>query len=153
MPRIWLGKPDINLLTHMQELVQLNRDRIQQLTAAAAAEQHNVSKVDRHRNGSLLVQDSTGREGAAQLPGSVTIQQAAVSSQWSPVAFSESVADGMKVVQHAGQPWILFRDADGNCACIEDCCAHRACPLSLVGAAAAEPLLFTVRWCLNHCVL
>jgi chlorophyllide a oxygenase len=30
-----------------------------------------------------------------------------------------------------GAAWLLFRDASGRAACINDACAHRACPLSL----------------------
>ena len=32
---------------------------------------------------------------------------------------------------YKGQPWVLFRDAQGAPACVLDECAHRACPLSL----------------------
>ena len=34
-------------------------------------------------------------------------------------------------VELFGEPWVLFRDADGAAACVKDECAHRACPLSL----------------------
>lgn len=116
----------------MQDLVQLNMNRIQQLNALEAA------------------QRSQGRQGppgkpsrspaktahAMPLPVSrvVPAQAPDVEGSWVPVAFSSSVGSDMTTLQRAGQPWILFRDASGGAACIEDCCAHRACPLSLVSA-------------------
>lgn len=29
------------------------------------------------------------------------------------------------------EPWVLFRDEECNPACVQDECAHRACPLSI----------------------
>ena len=60
------------------------------------------------------------------------LEQSAAQSSWVPVALSAIVKDGMVTFRHAGHPWVLFRQANGAPAAIEDCCAHRACPLSLV---------------------
>lgn len=30
-----------------------------------------------------------------------------------------------------GRPWVLFRDESNTVACVQDECAHRACPLSI----------------------
>ena len=38
----------------------------------------------------------------------------------------------MVTMELFGEPWVLFRDAQGLAACVKDACAHRACPLSLV---------------------
>ena len=29
------------------------------------------------------------------------------------------------------ETWVMFRDEQGNAACVKDQCAHRACPLSI----------------------
>lgn len=52
---------------------------------------------------------------------------------WYPVAFSSQLKEGAMVTMELfGQPWVLFRDAQGLPSCVKDACAHRACPLSLV---------------------
>ena len=49
------------------------------------------------------------------------------------MAFSSQMKDGAMVTMELfGQPWVLFRDAQGLPSCVKDACAHRACPLSLV---------------------
>lgn len=54
---------------------------------------------------------------------------------WYPVAFSSQMKDGAMVTMELfGQPWVLFRDAQGLPSCVKDACAHRACPLSLVSS-------------------
>ena len=56
---------------------------------------------------------------------------------WFPVAFSSQLkGDEMVTMELFGEPWVLFRDAQGLAACVKDACAHRACPLSLVRASA-----------------
>jgi hypothetical protein len=56
---------------------------------------------------------------------------------WYPVAFSSQLTPGaMVTLELFGQAWVLFRDAQGLAACVHDACAHRACPLSLVGSSS-----------------
>ena len=53
---------------------------------------------------------------------------------WFPAAFSSQLKEGAMVTMELfGEPWVMFRDAQGQAACVKDACAHRACPLSLVG--------------------
>lgn len=113
----------------MQDLVQLNINRIQQLTELEA----------QHSSGRVPSTVDTRKRKAAREPTAMPVsrvlpsQPLDTSGSWVPVAFAESITAGeMTTFQHAGQPWVLFRDGSGNAACIEDCCAHRACPLSLV---------------------
>ena len=55
---------------------------------------------------------------------------------WFPVAFSSQLKeDAMVTMELFGEPWVMFRDAQGLAACVKDACAHRACPLSLVRCA------------------
>jgi chlorophyllide a oxygenase len=59
---------------------------------------------------------------------------------WFPAAFSAKLARGAAVpFELLGEPWVLFRDADGAPACVRDECTHRACPLSLARARHAGP--------------
>lgn len=51
---------------------------------------------------------------------------------WYPIDFSRNLtADMMIPFELFGEPWVLFRDAQGSVGCVRDSCAHRACPLSL----------------------
>jgi chlorophyllide a oxygenase len=51
---------------------------------------------------------------------------------WYPVEFSRTLAaDTIIPLQLFDEPWVLFRQKDGQPSCIRDSCAHRACPLSL----------------------
>lgn len=40
-------------------------------------------------------------------------------------------ADMLLPFELFGEPWVLFRDEHGHAACLQDECAHRACPLSV----------------------
>lgn len=51
---------------------------------------------------------------------------------WYPVEFSSRVDSSTMIpLELFGHSWVLFRDASGQAACVQDECAHRACPLSL----------------------
>ncbi|MFE6685646.1 Rieske 2Fe-2S domain-containing protein [Streptomyces sp. NPDC057743] len=53
-------------------------------------------------------------------------------NQWHPVAPSASLAPGaMRKITALGEPWLLFRRADGAPALLADRCPHRGAPLSL----------------------
>lgn len=48
------------------------------------------------------------------------------------VSHSQTLAKDMMVpIELFNENWVLFRDENGQPACIKDTCAHRACPLSL----------------------
>jgi chlorophyllide a oxygenase len=52
-------------------------------------------------------------------------------NHWFAVQFADKVQpDMMLPFELFGEPWVLFRDAEGRAACVRDECAHRACPLS-----------------------
>ncbi|MGB7416921.1 MAG: Rieske 2Fe-2S domain-containing protein, partial [Thermosynechococcaceae cyanobacterium] len=51
---------------------------------------------------------------------------------WYAVEFSSKLlSTNLISVELFDEPWVLFRNPQGQVACIEDECAHRACPLSL----------------------
>jgi len=50
---------------------------------------------------------------------------------WYPVEFSSKLkADATLPLELFGEKWVLFRDAKGVAACLEDACADRSCLLS-----------------------
>jgi len=137
-------------LHYTQDLVQLNMNRIQQQAGQEAT--HRASDAD---PASLATPAAEARlevgEASQAVVDSTVVptQEPDAASRWVPVAFSEAVKEGMSVFQHAGQPWVLFRDAQGNAACIEDCCAHRACPLSLGKVVKGQPTCAYHGWKYN----
>ncbi|KAJ8450292.1 hypothetical protein Cgig2_004749 [Carnegiea gigantea] len=51
---------------------------------------------------------------------------------WYPVAFSADLKDDTMIpIECFEEPWVLFRGKDGKPGCLQDTCAHRACPLHL----------------------
>ena len=52
-------------------------------------------------------------------------------NHWFAVQFASRLTpDTMLPFDLFGEPWVLFRDAQGLPSCVRDECAHRACPLS-----------------------
>ncbi|KAJ7959143.1 chlorophyllide a oxygenase, chloroplastic-like [Quillaja saponaria] len=51
---------------------------------------------------------------------------------WYPVAFSTDLKDDTMVpIECFEEPWVIFRGKDGKPGCVQNTCAHRACPLHL----------------------
>uniref|UniRef100_A0A1D1YQH2 Chlorophyllide a oxygenase, chloroplastic n=1 Tax=Anthurium amnicola TaxID=1678845 RepID=A0A1D1YQH2_9ARAE len=51
---------------------------------------------------------------------------------WYPVAFSSDLkGDTMIPIDCFEEPWVIFRGKDGRPGCVQNTCAHRACPLHL----------------------
>lgn len=51
---------------------------------------------------------------------------------WYPVAFSSDLNnDTMLPIDCFEEPWVIFRGKDGKPGCVQNTCAHRACPLHL----------------------
>ncbi|KAL9446641.1 hypothetical protein AB3S75_014334 [Citrus x aurantiifolia] len=51
---------------------------------------------------------------------------------WFPVAFSTDLKDDTMVPFDCfEEPWVIFRGKDGIPGCVQNTCAHRACPLHL----------------------
>ena len=122
---------------HLQDLVEFNRARIQQAAAEASAlERRSTEQAASTSQLGVqpeLLSSPIGPMVQRQATGSMVRGQPQAQSIWVPAAFSRSLHTGKMITfQHEGQPWLLFRDGSGAAACIEDCCAHRACPLSLV---------------------
>ncbi|CAN1268839.1 Chlorophyllide a oxygenase, chloroplastic [Linum perenne] len=51
---------------------------------------------------------------------------------WYPVAFSTDLKDDTMIPFDCFEkPWVIFRGKDGQPGCVQNTCAHRACPLDL----------------------
>ncbi|KAL0314321.1 UNVERIFIED_CONTAM: Chlorophyllide a oxygenase, chloroplastic [Sesamum angustifolium] len=64
--------------------------------------------------------------------GPVQPYHARLRNFWYPVAFSADLKDDTMVpIDCFEEPWVLFRGKDGKPGCVQNTCAHRACPLHL----------------------
>lgn len=51
---------------------------------------------------------------------------------WYPIAFSADINDEKLIpFECFEEPWVIFRGKDGRVGCVQNSCAHRACPLHL----------------------
>ncbi|KAK7410597.1 hypothetical protein VNO78_01519 [Psophocarpus tetragonolobus] len=51
---------------------------------------------------------------------------------WYPLAFSADLKDATMIpIECFEEPWVIFRGKDGKPGCVQNTCAHRACPLHL----------------------
>ncbi|KAK4481298.1 hypothetical protein RD792_012183 [Penstemon davidsonii] len=66
------------------------------------------------------------------ISGPVQPYHANLKNFWYPVAFSAHLKDDTMVpIDCFERPWVLFRGKDGKPGCVQNTCAHRACPLDL----------------------
>ncbi|XP_022875886.1 chlorophyllide a oxygenase, chloroplastic-like [Olea europaea var. sylvestris] len=64
--------------------------------------------------------------------GPVQSYHARLKNFWYPVAFSADLKDDTMVpIDCFEEPWVIFRGKDGKPGCVQNTCAHRACPLHL----------------------
>ncbi|KAL0432212.1 UNVERIFIED_CONTAM: Chlorophyllide a oxygenase, chloroplastic [Sesamum latifolium] len=75
---------------------------------------------------------SRQRRGSLNVSGPVQPYSAHLKNFWYPVAFSSDLKDDTMVpIDCFEEPWVLFRGKDGKPGCVQNTCAHRACPLHL----------------------
>lgn len=70
--------------------------------------------------------------GSLNVSGPVNAYSQTLRNFWYPVAFSADVDDKTMVPFECFEhPWVIFRGKDGRVGCVQNSCAHRACPLHL----------------------
>ncbi|KAI5058325.1 hypothetical protein GOP47_0026495 [Adiantum capillus-veneris] len=71
-------------------------------------------------------------KGSLNVSGPVKAYSETLRNFWYPVAFSADVDDKTMVPFECFEdPWVIFRGEDGRVGCVQNSCAHRACPLHL----------------------
>ncbi|KAL2503588.1 Chlorophyllide a oxygenase [Abeliophyllum distichum] len=64
--------------------------------------------------------------------GPVQSYDAHLKNFWFPVAFAADLKDDTMIpIDCFEEPWVIFRGKDGKPGCVQNTCAHRACPLHL----------------------
>ncbi|XP_058218165.1 chlorophyllide a oxygenase, chloroplastic [Rhododendron vialii] len=69
---------------------------------------------------------------ALNVSGPVPPYHSRMKNFWYPVAFTADLMDDTMVpIDCFEEPWVIFRGKDGEPGCVQNTCAHRACPLHL----------------------
>lgn len=69
---------------------------------------------------------------SVNVSGPVQPYSARLKNFWYPVAFSTDLKDDTMIpIDCFEEPWVIFRGKDGKPGCVQNTCAHRACPLHL----------------------
>ncbi|KAI4320530.1 hypothetical protein MLD38_033999 [Melastoma candidum] len=67
-----------------------------------------------------------------KVSGPVQPYPARLKNFWYPVAFSTDLKDDTMIpIDCFEEPWVIFRGKDRKPGCVQNTCAHRACPLHL----------------------
>ncbi|KAH6782658.1 Pheophorbide a oxygenase family protein with Rieske 2Fe-2S domain-containing protein [Perilla frutescens var. frutescens] len=81
---------------------------------------------------SLATTKSTQPKRTINVSGPVQPYNEHLKNFWYPVAFSADLKDDTMVpIDCFEEPWVIFRGKDGKPGCVQNTCAHRACPLHL----------------------
>uniref|UniRef100_A0A2P2M3G4 Rieske domain-containing protein n=1 Tax=Rhizophora mucronata TaxID=61149 RepID=A0A2P2M3G4_RHIMU len=116
----------LDKLAYMEELVN---DRLLQ--------DRNMIKLDQTSSPSSSTQslDTLKRKlprKSLNVSGPVQTYDFRLKNFWYPVAFSADLKDETMIpIDCFEEPWVLFRGKDGKPGCVQNTCAHRACPLHL----------------------
>lgn len=104
--------------------VQLNLKRLEEIKETAKVLEASFNPNSNFLKAQPLPSKNQG------LNSSLTLEPQ-LKDHWFAVQFTSKLKEDMMIpFDLFGEPWVLFRDSDGNPACVKDECAHRACPLS-----------------------
>ncbi|KAM0971563.1 hypothetical protein ACFX13_019747 [Malus domestica] len=117
----------LDKLAYMEELVN---DKLLQDRATTSSEEASPSP-----SASTQSLDSVKRKPprkSLNVSGPVQSYHPRLKNFWYPVAFTTDLKDDTMVpLDCFEEPWVLFRGNDGKPGCVQNTCAHRACPLDL----------------------
>ncbi|XP_008219635.1 PREDICTED: chlorophyllide a oxygenase, chloroplastic [Prunus mume] len=117
----------LDKLAYMEELVN---DKLLQDRATTYSEEASPSPSTSTQSLDT-VKRRLPRKGL-NISGPVQPYHPRLKNFWYPVAFSTDLKDDTMVpLDCFEEPWVLFRGKDGKPGCVQNTCAHRACPLDL----------------------
>lgn len=122
----------IQKLAEMEALVN---DKLLQDSPLPEVPQKSVFSSDSTRLSSLSSptdKNKRATKGSLNVSGPVEGYSETLRNFWYPVAFSADVkSDTLVPFDCFEEPWVVFRGKDGRVGCVQNSCAHRACPLHL----------------------
>ncbi|WOL11858.1 chlorophyllide a oxygenase, chloroplastic isoform X2 [Canna indica] len=116
-------------LAHMEALVN---DRLLQERSSSESTSECPTLTPSTSSTSSNPMRSKSRQRSLNVAGPVQPYHPSLKNFWYPVAFSSDLKDDtMLPIDCFEEPWVIFRGKDGNPGCVQNTCAHRACPLHL----------------------
>ncbi|PKA64777.1 Chlorophyllide a oxygenase, chloroplastic [Apostasia shenzhenica] len=117
----------LDKLAYVETLVN---DRL--LQDRSPAESCNSISLDASTSASHVTKKMNSPRRSLDVSGPVKPYNTKFKNFWYPVVFSMDLKDDTMVpIDCFEEPWVLFRGKDGNPGCVQNTCAHRACPLHL----------------------
>ncbi|XP_019417731.1 PREDICTED: chlorophyllide a oxygenase, chloroplastic-like isoform X1 [Lupinus angustifolius] len=117
----------LDKLAHMEELVndKLLQDRtVTEVSQTSSSPSTSSDSVD--------IKKKRLPRRRLQVSGPVQPYPPHLKNFWYPVAFSSGLKDDTMIpIECFEEPWVIFRGKDGKPGCVQNTCAHRACPLHL----------------------
>ncbi|RWW63976.1 hypothetical protein BHE74_00028816, partial [Ensete ventricosum] len=117
----------LDKLAYMEKLVNerlLDDRRSDQFNSEAQSPSISSSSIETSQN-------KLPRRGL-NVSGPVKPYHPNLKNFWYPVAFSCDLKDDTMIpIDVFEEPWVIFRGKDGQPGCVQNTCAHRACPLHL----------------------
>ncbi|CAL9055484.1 chlorophyllide a oxygenase, chloroplastic [Musa acuminata AAA Group] len=117
----------LDKLAYMEKLVNerlLDDRRSDQFNSEAQSPSISSSSIETSQN-------KLPRRGL-NVSGPVKSYHPNLKNFWYPVAFSCDLKDDTMIpIDIFEEPWVIFRGKDGQPGCVQNTCAHRACPLHL----------------------
>ncbi|KAJ4841560.1 hypothetical protein Tsubulata_034247 [Turnera subulata] len=118
----------LDKLAHMETLVN---DRLLQ-DKNATIEPDQASPAPSTSTPALDVVKRKLPRKSLNVSGPVQSYHPQLKNFWYPVAFSNDLKDDTMIpIDCFEEPWVIFRGKDGKPGCVQNTCAHRACPLHL----------------------
>uniref|UniRef100_A0A0E0MAX0 Rieske domain-containing protein n=1 Tax=Oryza punctata TaxID=4537 RepID=A0A0E0MAX0_ORYPU len=118
-------------LDKLAEMETLVNGRLLQDGCSSASADKCVSLASSTSSAPRFVNKKTQRP-SLDVSGPVQPYNPSLKNFWYPVAFSSDLKDNTMVpIDCFEEQWVIFRGKDGRPGCVQNTCAHRACPLHL----------------------
>ncbi|KAJ4965463.1 hypothetical protein NE237_017312 [Protea cynaroides] len=118
----------LDKLAYMEELVN---DRLLQDRVTTESDRISVAPSTSSSSSLVTVKSKSPRK-SLNVSGPVQPYHPCLKNFWYPVAFSTDLKDDTMIpIDCFEEPWVIFRGKDGMPGCVQNTCAHRACPLHL----------------------
>ncbi|XP_052190944.1 chlorophyllide a oxygenase, chloroplastic [Diospyros lotus] len=117
----------LDKLAYMEALVN---DRL--LQDRTTTETEGASPSPSTSTASLVTAKNNLPRKSLNVSGPIQPYNPRLKNFWYPVAFSSDLKDDTMIpIDCFEEPWVIFRGKDGKPGCVQNTCAHRACPLHL----------------------
>ncbi|WCJ42769.1 Chlorophyllide a oxygenase chloroplastic [Euphorbia peplus] len=119
----------LDKLAYMEAVVN---DKLLQDRTTTESDQTSSSSPSTSTPSVDTVERRSSRRKSLNISGPVRPYHPHLMNFWYPVAFSIDLKDDTMIpLECFEEPWVIFRGKDGKPGCVQNTCAHRACPLDL----------------------